>query len=186
MSIVPEAGDSYDIEHYREPALRLDAAMFARLHGAAFLLLSGDRAGLNVPDGPRQTVALDVRAEANDGWLPVRFQVWPVQKSDRSLIGRFISVGRTRRNDVVIPDVSLSKFHALFVEDDGTFSVQDARSRNGTYVDGGRVPAQGDGPPVPLRSGARLRLGAVDLTFLDAAGLQALVRDLRIGTADGR
>ncbi len=177
MSIVPEAGDSYDLESFKTYQ-RLDDAAFAARHGTGFLVMSSDAAGLQVPSGPHRTIAVEARTDSSESWTPVRFQVWPVRKSDRSLIARFVSVGRTRRNDVVIPDVSLSKFHAFFIEQDGGYVIQDARSRNGTYVGSQRVNAQGEGPPMTLRSGVRVRFGAVDLSFLDVTGLRSLVSDL--------
>lgn len=107
---------------------------------------------------------------------PESFAVWPIKKSGRSLISRFVSVGRTHNNDVVISDVSLSKFHALFVVEDGKVSVQGGRSRNGTFVEGVRVARQGEGPPTQLTSGVRIRFGAVELTYFDAAALRRLAQ----------
>ena len=42
---------------------------------------------------------------------------------------------------------------------------------NGTTVNGQAVPRQGHGPACELSSGADVRLGQVDLTFLDSAAL---------------
>lgn len=173
-----EGENSFDLAQFKLDAGRLDAERFAQRHGNGFLVLSSDGAGLRVPDRPHQTIAVEARGDSSEDWVPARYQVWPVRKSERSLIARFVSVGRTRRNDVVIPDVSLSKFHAFFVEEDGVYLLQDARSRNGTFIGAARVASQGEGPPVAVRSGARVRFGAVELTFLDAAALRALVRDL--------
>lgn len=178
MGIVSEPGDSFDLTHFRADAGRLEAPAFAARHGTGFLVLSTESAGLQVSEGPHRTIAVDARSDSGDGWSPTRFLVWPVRKSDRSLIARFVSVGRTRRNDVVIPDVSLSKFHAFFVEEDGAYTLQDARSKNGTFVGAQRVNAQGEGPPAAVRTGAKVRFGAVELTFLDAASLRKLARDL--------
>ncbi|MCA9607519.1 MAG: FHA domain-containing protein [Myxococcales bacterium] len=173
----PSESYAFDLTHFAADAKQLDEAAFATRHGRGFLVLSRESAGLQVPEGPRKTVALEAR-NAGEHWKPVRFHVWPIQKSDRSLIARFVSVGRTRRNDVVIPDVSLSKFHAYVVEEEGELRLQDARSKNGTFIDGARVAPQGDGGPTVLRSGAKVRFGAVELTYLDAAGLRRLAREM--------
>jgi hypothetical protein len=179
MSLPPEADYSFDLEQYRVDAAQCDAAAFAAKHGHAFLVLSrASGGGLRLADGPRQTMAVE-SIEAAEAWLPGDLRVWPIRKSERSLIARFVSVGRTRRNDVVVPDVSLSKFHAFFTEEHGVFAVQDARSRNGTFVEGKRVAPQGEGAPTPLRSGARVKFGTVELTFVDAQGLHRLVRQFR-------
>lgn len=88
-----------------------------------------------------------------------------------------ITLGRARNNDVPITDISVSKLHAwvrrgdngLF--DSGDFSITDAGSRNGTFVNGVAVSRE----PHPLPVGARLRLGLVEFWFVDGAGLfQAL------------
>lgn len=48
-----------------------------------------------------------------------------------------IAVGRARNNDVVLRDDSISKFHAWFESDDqGGLYVADARSKNGTKLNG--------------------------------------------------
>ena len=70
------------------------------------------------------------------------------------------TIGRSRENDVVLLDASLSRVHArIDVEPDGT-SVLDLGSRNGTFVDGIRVTE-----PVPLRDGAEILLGCVRVTY---------------------
>ena len=53
--------------------------------------------------------------------------------------------------------------------------MQDAGSTNGTTVNGHAVPRQGHGPPTELSSGDDVRLGQVELTFLDSDALR-LVR----------
>ena len=67
--------------------------------------------------------------------------VYAIAKSDRAPFSHFIAAGRTRNNDVVVLDVSVSKFHALFKKDaNDVYSVQDAGSRNGTAIAGKPVP----------------------------------------------
>jgi len=97
-----------------------------------------------------------------------------------------ITVGRTRNNDIVLPDESVSKFHAFFREADATeppapadgprrMLLQDAGSRNGTLFNGGPVPTAKQGDPLVVSMGGQVRFGLVELTFLDAAGLRELV-----------
>jgi hypothetical protein len=175
MSVLPEAPDSFPIAHYRADA-HLGVESLERAHGRAFLLLSSD-SDLDVPTRPGKTLTPELR-EGGRGWLATKYLVFPVRKSERSVIQRFISVGRTKTNDVVIPDVSLSKFHAYFEEVGGKFQLQDARSRNGTFIDEKRVPAQGEGPPKVVRIGAHVRFGGVELMFFDAATLVRMIVDL--------
>ena len=103
--------------------------------------------------------------------------MFPVRKTERSLIERFYSVGQTRNNDVVIRDVSVSKSHAFFEDDaSGGFILMDARSTNGTYVNGKRVPRSGMGLPVAVRTGDLVRFGSVELSFIDAQSFRDLIR----------
>ena len=109
---------------------------------------------------------------------PSQYLVYPIRKTERSLIARFYSVGQTRNNDLVIRDVTVSKFHAFFQDDDGGhgFVLLDARSTNGTFVNERKVPRQGQGTPIKVRSGDKVRFGGVELSFLDAQELCELVR----------
>jgi pSer/pThr/pTyr-binding forkhead associated (FHA) protein len=158
----------------RELVLGPDA--FSKLHGRAFLLLQ--RAGktrLQAPQRPSRTLVTRPGRDTSD-LPPSKYLVFPIRKTERSLIERFYSVGQTRNNDVVIRDVSVSKFHAFFQDDsDGGFLLQDARSTNGTFVNGVRVPRQGQGEPVPLRSGDQVRFGTVELSFADVVTFRELL-----------
>ena len=79
------------------------------------------------------------------------------------------TLGRAADNDVVIPDSSISRHHALIKRrDGGGFLILDAGSSNGTIVNGQNVLVRGHGPATPVKSGDNLRVGAVDFTFLDA------------------
>lgn len=153
----------------------LPAASFAKLHGRAFLLLQ--RAGkvrLQTPQRPQKTLAS--RPVLHTELPPTKYIVFPIRKTERSLIARFYSVGQTRTNDVVIRDVSVSKFHAFFQDaEDGGFLLQDARSTNGTFVNGERVPRQGQGDPVRVNPGDRIRFGNVEVTFMQADDFRELL-----------
>jgi hypothetical protein len=117
--------------------------------------------------------------------------IYPILKRDgQGGTNAIISVGRSRRNDVVIDDPSVSKAHASLrrLTDDGASAVQawnlhgeparlaitDSGSKNGTAVDG--VPVGPDPRAVAL--GARVRLGTVLFWVADGrmlyCGLRAL------------
>ena len=83
-----------------------------------------------------------------------------------------ITVGRGHSNDLVINDFSVSRFHAFVKEGGpGHWLLQDAGSTNGSTVNGRSVPRQGHGPSTELSSGDDVRLGQVELTFLDSEAL---------------
>ncbi|KIF69643.1 cell division protein FtsK, partial [Streptomyces sp. AcH 505] len=72
------------------------------------------------------------------------------------LHGGQIRIGRSADADVPLDDPDVSRLHcAVTVADDGTISVADLGSTNGTALDGVEVGRL----PVPLPPGALLRLG---------------------------
>ena len=70
------------------------------------------------------------------------------------------SIGRGEENDVRIRDDTVSLTHATLLRKRGAWFVVDLRSMNGTYVDGSRVSGERE-----LHTGARVRVGAVELSF---------------------
>jgi hypothetical protein len=179
-----EPDEAFGLDAFkREGELGPDA--FAKLHGRAFLLLQrgSGKTRLKRPHRASKTlVSSDSRPTQE--LPPSLYLVFPIRKTERSPIARFYAVGQTRNNDIVIRDVSVSKFHAFF-EDDGKggFLLQDARSTNGTFVNGERVPRQGQGAPVPVGSGDQIRFGDVVLSFVDAERFRELLR--RVFNVDG-
>ena len=49
-------------------------------------------------------------------------------------MGDRISVGRTRNNDIVFPDASVSKLHAYFTREARGIAVKDMKTENGRVV----------------------------------------------------
>ena len=70
------------------------------------------------------------------------------------------SIGRGEENDVRIRDDTVSLTHATLLRKRGAWFVVDLRSMNGTFVDGSRVSGERE-----LHTGARVRVGAVELAF---------------------
>lgn len=68
--------------------------------------------------------------------------VYRLQKSDRNRFGAMITVGRADNNDLILEHLSVSKFHAYFTSDPKrtSFSVNDADSKFGTFVDNKKLP----------------------------------------------
>lgn len=86
-----------------------------------------------------------------------------------------ITLGRAANNDLVFDHPNVSKFHAYLRLDGARWTVSDARSLNGTFVDGVRLEEQAQ----PLRDGSLIRLGdGVECLFLEAT---SLYRHLRAG-----
>jgi hypothetical protein len=85
-----------------------------------------------------------------------------------------ITIGRTGNNDLVVPDVQVSKFHAFFRMNDGRLELADAGSRNGTWV--GETKLVAKGPTATVTAGTELKLGALRFRVLDAPGCWAFIR----------
>ena len=75
-----------------------------------------------------------------------------------------ISIGRSKRNDLVLADQWLSRHHAELRSDEGDFTIADLESRNGTYVNGEKIARI-----IPLQNDDVITLGDQQLTFVDDA-----------------
>lgn len=71
-----------------------------------------------------------------------------------------VSVGRASTNDITIIDDSLSRLHARITIREGTASVEDLGSMNGTQVNGVRITGR-----QPLKVGDVIRFGNVEATL---------------------
>ena len=74
-----------------------------------------------------------------------------------------LRVGRAPQNELALQSLSLSRQHARFANEGKEWRVEDAGSRNGTFVNGSTVPADGRG--VALQDGDEVRLGDVRMVF---------------------
>jgi len=165
-----ERGSGVPIRELRVDAKSLARGEFEERHGRAFLLLSAAELAAASPTITEVRLDGDARPRA-ESTAGLSLVVFAVRRNGRSA-SHLITVGRAPDNDVVVPDVSISRFHAFVKEDRaGRWVVQDAGSTNGTTVNGHSVPRQGHGPPVELSSGDDVRLGQVELTFLDSEAL---------------
>lgn len=75
-----------------------------------------------------------------------------------------LTIGRQSANDIVLPDPTVSKRHAIVGRVKGQTVVKDLGSRNGTFVNGDKVEKS------ILLSGDRLKVGSVNLRFFREEG----------------
>jgi hypothetical protein len=116
--------------------------------------------------------SLQLRAELLGDWAH-RWMVIGVEKRTDTFPDR-ISIGRTTHCDVVLKLPFVSKLHAhLFVGPGGTVEIVD-RSSNGTRLAGRFVEKD---VRVPLRPGARLGFGPLEVELQDAPGLYHTLRE---------
>ncbi|ORW03985.1 ATP-binding cassette domain-containing protein [Mycobacterium kyorinense] len=86
-----------------------------------------------------------------------------------------LTIGRATDNDIVIQDVLASRHHAFLVPSPLGTEIRDARSINGTFVNGVRVGS------AVLNEGDVVTIGNVDLVFSDGT----LVRRTEAATRTG-
>ena len=167
-STAPSRGSGVSIRDLRAAAQKLPRAEFEQRYGRVFLLLSAT--DFAAPPGLMTEVGMGGPARM-ESTASLSLIVYAVRHNGHSA-GHLITVGRAPDNDVVVPDASISRFHAYVKEGaDRQWLIQDAGSTNGTGVNGHAVPRQGSGSPIALKSGDDVRLGQVELTFLDADAL---------------
>lgn len=96
--------------------------------------------------------------------LPARSALLIVQRGPNTG-ARFLldaprtTAGRHPRGDIFLDDVTVSRKHAEFINNDGVFAVRDVGSLNGTYVNRERIEQ------VELNSGDEVQIGKYRLTF---------------------
>lgn len=109
---------------------------------------------------PKAPVAPDIQ----DTYI-AKFELKGVQKEKRLAfpVGDSLSVGRTGSNELVIDDASVSKIHAsLSVTPEGSLSVADTGSTNGTFINDIRIAY---GKATVLEDSDRVKFGVIEVEF---------------------
>ena len=90
-----------------------------------------------------------------DFWLSDRDFIYPLKVGLNTM-------GRSGDNDVVVEDLYVSRRHAaILVHHDRSFVLHDTASKNGTYLNGARIPG-----PTPLKPGDEIRICNRQFVFL--------------------
>lgn len=168
-------GSGMKIESFVPDAKALQTVDFEEQHGSGFLLLTAT--GLKHDKGVSSTemILLDDEPDVGERTAGVSILVFPIRPAAGAHT-HLVTAGRTSKNDVVIPDTSISRFHAYFKRGaDGVWQVLDAGSTNGTTVNGTSVPTKGTGAPLDLKPGDSVRLGQMEVTFVEAEALRDFV-----------
>jgi len=71
------------------------------------------------------------------------------------------TIGRSPECDIFLDDVTVSRKHAVLVQKDGAFYIEDQGSLNGTYVNRRRTESG------RLENGDELQIGKYKLSFLE-------------------
>src|SRR2546423_9551869 len=93
--------------------------------------------------------------------MPELIVNYPDRSPEQLSLGRLrITIGRSARNDVCIPDPFASRVHAEVRREGDQYLLQDLGSANGTYYNGSRLDQT-----VPLTSGGGLTNGHAPIHF---------------------
>lgn len=93
---------------------------------------------------------------------PGHLEIW--RSSGRTVVelsGERTSLGKEESNDVAVPeDAAVSRLHAVIERYPSGWCIRDVGSRNGTFVNGGRVWGEHR-----LRPGDEIRIGATRIVY---------------------
>ncbi|MGK4585589.1 FHA domain-containing protein [Kitasatospora sp. HPMI-4] len=141
----------------------------------------------NPEDGPAATLRA-LPAPAVSGLSSITGSTRP-PAIVRQLPVRIVRIGRGGDNDLVVPDLSVSRHHAeLHATPDGRYEITDLGSHTGTYLNGVPVKRAQVGPGDLIGIGhAVLCLVDDELQeYVDTGDIDLDVEDLVVTVADGR
>ena len=71
------------------------------------------------------------------------------------------TIGRSPDNDIFLDDVTVSRQHAVLLQSEGEFRIEDLGSLNGTFVNRRRIDS-----PARLQTGDEVQIGKYRLSFI--------------------
>jgi phosphoserine phosphatase RsbU/P len=99
--------------------------------------------------------------------MPELIIKYPDRNPDTYPLGRLrITIGRSARNDLCIPDPFASRVHAEVRKEGDEYILQDLGSANGTLYNGSTVSGA-----IPLAPGDRIQIGETEIIFEDRSAL---------------
>ena len=103
-------------------------------------------------------ISIDQRASASAS--PVTAHLRDESGRLFPLQGAATRIGRSITNDIALPGVNVSRYHAVIIDTGASYVITDLRSANGVDVQGRRVQTT-----APLADGDRIRIGNHEFTF---------------------
>src|SRR5436305_14831943 len=102
--------------------------------------------------------------------MPELIVNFPDRSPEQLSLGRLrITIGRSARNDVCIPDPFASRVHAEVRREGDQYLLQHLGSANGTHYNGSKLESVG-----PLAHGGRIPIGETEIVFRDMTSEQTL------------
>ena len=158
---------------------------FAVKFGRGFFLHFGDLGAMPTITALGKTAFAAPPEFTNRPPRGAEFIVFPIRLSGRTPFTDFVSIGRADNNDIVVHDGSVSGLQAIVriertPEGRMTFLLQDAGSKNGTYVGEQRVPGPDSNQFSSLaESGTAVQIGNVALTFMLVSEFRKLLAGIK-------
>ena len=101
------------------------------------------------------------------------YRVYPLVSREPQSDQQAVTLGRLASNDIVIAEASVSKAHASFALEPGSdATITDLGSRNGTTVNGKRIPPH---TPWPISFGDPIVVGGVAVMLIGAGALWEII-----------
>jgi adenylate cyclase len=98
---------------------------------------------------------------------------------DHPFTGEKMTLGRSKKSDLPLKDITVSRHHAEIKKDEGGYLLLDLGSYNGTSLNGKLIQS------APLHFGDKVQIGLTRLTFLEKKALGSGTFDSLILTTDG-
>ncbi len=78
------------------------------------------------------------------------------------LSNKSFSIGRDKKNQLIIADTKVSRFHAIVTFENDDPYIKDTDSANGTYINGELIQS---GKKIKLNNGDRIKVGTTVIIF---------------------
>jgi hypothetical protein len=137
-------------------------------------LVESDRPGSGPPQTPLSIspAGSDLRPSDRPKPHPVG-EVLAIAKRQGAPFQDRIGVGRARNADICVLLPKVSKYHAFFTrKEDGAYTLTDAGSKNGTFIDGRQLAEK---VAVPVEDGNEVLFGPYRFTFYTPEGFLSIV-----------
>ncbi|MDH6574508.1 FHA domain-containing protein [Kitasatospora sp. MAP5-34] len=153
----------------------------------------GTTVSFGSPDGPRATVTAlpepTPPAAQTPSALTSLTGSYRAPTTVRPLPAKVTRIGRATDNDLVVPDLSVSRYHAeLRARPDGRYEIVDTGSHNGTYLNGQPVlrAVVGGTDLIGIGHSMFCLVGDELQEFVDTGDVDLDVEGLVVRVADGR
>ena len=108
---------------------------------------------------------LDADLELNRGTAVMVVWRGPNEGASYSLFGDVVEIGRSPESKIFLDDITVSRHHARLTHNAEGWTLTDAGSLNGSYVNRSRITAA-----TLLRSGDEVQIGKYRFTFYTGTG----------------